>query len=147
METESKMESLANPFFENVNVPMCLVSAGPDKFIGGLFDLDGGNCTLGLPLRYMEIYRQDDKGQINVDMMMNKVYAYIGIMQELNVNFDTIYLLHAENKEDEALTQLYYDRYQEIKKRDAGKIEVKEQPRIIIPGVNDIVASNRGKVK
>jgi hypothetical protein len=148
-ENEVKGENLANPMYEDVNVPMCIVSAGQDRFLGGLLELDGSvsTCVLGYPLRYAEFYRQTPDGKTHVDMIIEKVYAYLGIIKEFGVSFDTIYFLHPENREDEFLVQAYYDRHGAIKKRDAGKIEIKEQSRLIIPGVNDVVAANNSKVR
>jgi hypothetical protein len=146
-EKEVQTTNIANPFFENMNVPMCIVSSGSDRYIGGLIELDGGNCVMTLPLRYGEFFRPTQDGKAHVDMMMEKVYAYAGTIKEFGVNYDTIYFLHPDNKEDALLVDIYFERHQAIQKRDAGQIEIKESSRIILPGINDIVASNQGKVR
>jgi hypothetical protein len=126
---------------------MCIVSSGADRYIGGLIELDGGSCVMTFPLRYGEFFRPTQDGKAHVDMMMEKVYAYAGSIKEFGVNYDTIYFLNPDNKEDIFLTQVYFDRHQAIQKRDAGQIEIKEPSRLIIPGINDVVASNNTKIR
>jgi len=121
---------IKHPFADKF-MPIAIIESGMKTYIGGIGELYETSCILVNPVLYREMVTQE--GALQVGMQVP--YMTLGCIDDLQLKYDSIYILLNSRVQDMRVAASYEENYSQTRSAESG---------LVTPTQEDLIQIARG---